>query len=103
MSSINNCLKIDSVFAIASPLFFMANGDVGYNYQVVAEVGCNRFTHERVFDDVEAAEKLADRIRSHQVINLGHWREGTAWDYYEETQTYEEEREEALYNERWGL
>lgn len=101
--------RISCVELMETPLYRMGKDEenhdiINFRYAIVAWVDGVAYTHLVEFSrvDIDRAMRLEDRIEERGYINLDHWVEGTPWDRYRTPQTYEEEREEALFNEMWG-
>lgn len=101
--------RVGEVLIMETPLYRMGKDEEGHDiinfrYAIVAMVEGIPYTHGVEFsrDDLDRAERLVERVRDRGYIDLDHWVQGTPWDYYRIPQTYEEEREEALFNEMWG-
>jgi len=96
---------IHEAYLMESPLYEVALEDgmgTAWCYLMVAK-GTDgiEYTHYRTFEHYQAddANKIIASINARGIIDLEHWTEGTAWDYYKEPQTYQEEKEEALFHE----
>jgi len=97
-------VAIQEAYLMESPSYQITMED-GYGsdwcYLMVAkDFDGIEYTHYRTFEryQVEDANKIIASINARGIIDLEHWSEGTAWDYYKEPQTYQEEKDEAYFN-----